>query len=288
MPEGHTIHRLARDLRSTLRHGPVSATSPQGRFAAGAAALDGAALVRAEAWGKYLFCDFGTGEVLHVHLGLIGKFRRRPSPPPDPTGAVRLRLEGGRATWDLSGPTRCELVPPDEQERIVARLGADPLRRDADVDSARDKVARSSRPIGALVLDQSVIAGIGNVYRAEILFLCGIHPDRQARSLDDGEFAGLWERAVDLLRIGVRLGRIVTTDPDEIGRPRSRMTTDDRLYVYHREHCRRCGTSIATLVLGGRPIWFCPTCQPSPHGHQPRTGSGHRPGRAGRAAPPQG
>jgi endonuclease-8 len=282
VPEGHTIHRLARDLRSTLRGAPVRVSSPQGRFEAGAAALDGRQLERADAWGKYLFCDFGTGEVLHVHLGLIGKFRQRPSPPPDPTGAVRLRLEGEHATWDLSGPTRCELISPDEQARIVGRLGADPLRRDADVAAARERIARSSTPIGTLVLDQSVIAGIGNVYRAELLFLCGIHPAREARSLTDDELGELWTRAVELLRVGVRLGRIVTTEPDEIGRSRGRMRDDERLYVYHREICRRCGTEIATLVLGGRPIWFCPTCQPSPEGHAPR----HRRSTKLQSAPP--
>jgi endonuclease-8 len=270
VPEGHTVHGLARDLGATLGDRPVLASSPQGRFEAGAAAIDGAVLHRAEAWGKYLFCDFGTGEVLHVHLGLIGKFRRRPSPRPGPTGAVRLRLEGDDATWDLSGPTRCDLVDPYEQERIVARLGPDPLRRDADPALARDRMARTTRPVGAVVLDQSVIAGIGNVYRAEVLFLCGIHPDRSADSITDDEFDQLWSETVRLLRIGLRLQRIVTTDPAEVGRPRSRMRSEDRLYVYHRDTCRRCGTAIATLVLGGRPIWFCPTCQPSPHGHTPR------------------
>jgi formamidopyrimidine-DNA glycosylase len=98
MPEGHTIHRLARDLQRTLGGGPVRAWSPQGRFSDGAALLDGRSLVRADAWGKYLFCDFGVGEVLHVHLGLIGKFRRKPAPAPDPVGLIRLRLEGDRAT----------------------------------------------------------------------------------------------------------------------------------------------------------------------------------------------
>lgn len=263
MPEGHTIHRLARDLQRTLGDAPVRATSPQGRFVEGAARLDGHPLVRAEAWGKYLFCDVGTGDVLHVHLGLIGKFRRRPSPPPDPVGAVRLRLEGDAATWDLSGPTRCELITPDEQSAIVARLGADPLRRDADVTATRERFARSGRPVGAYLLDQSVIAGIGNVYRAEVLFLCGIHPARPARSLSGQEFDDLWSTTVEQLRLGVRLGRIVTTDPDEIGRPRSRMSKDDRLYVYHRDHCRRCGTELAVIPMGGRPIWCCPTCQPA-------------------------
>lgn len=248
-------------MRSTLAGGPVEASSPQGRFADGAAAIDGQDLARSEAWGKYLFLDFGTGEVLHVHLGLIGKFRRRPSPPPDPVGVIRLRLIGPGATWDLSGPTRCELIDPAEQERIVAGLGADPLRRGSDVAGARARFASSSRAVGAVVLDQSVIAGIGNVYRAELLFLCGIRPDRPAWSVSDDEFDELWRRTVDLLRVGTRLGRIVTTDPAEIGRPRGRMDDDDRLYVYHREHCRRCGDDIATMELGGRPIWYCPTCQ---------------------------
>ncbi len=76
MPEGHTVHRLARDLRDTLGSAPVTATSPQGRFEAGARLLDGETIARSEAWGKYLFVSFG-GPVLHVHLGLIGKFRDR-------------------------------------------------------------------------------------------------------------------------------------------------------------------------------------------------------------------
>ena len=264
MPEGHTIHRLARDLGSTLAGEPVHAWSPQGRFAEGAARLDGHELVSAEAWGKYLFCDFGTDEVLHVHLGLIGKFRPRPAPVPEPVGVVRLRLEVTSTAWDLSGPTRCELIDPGAQERIVAKLGADPLRRDADVAAARAKFASTSRAVGALLLEQSVIAGIGNVYRAEILFLCGIHPARPANSLSDEEFEQLWRETVRLLRIGVRLGRIVTTDPAEVGVSRARMSDHDRLYVYHREMCRLCGTPIGTLDLGGRPIWFCPHHQPAP------------------------
>jgi endonuclease VIII len=279
MPEGHTIHRLARDLRSTLGDDVLEISSPQGRFADGAALLDGRRLLAAEAWGKYLFCDFGVGELLHVHLGLIGKFRRRPAPPPDPTGAVRLRIGGATATWDLSGPNRCELLTPDERDRITDRIGPDPLRPDADATLAVDRLRRGSRPIGAALLDQSVVAGVGNVYRAEILFLCGVHPDRACSSLDVSEAERVWAETVRLLRIGLRMNRIVTTDPEEVGRPRSRMSAEDRLYVYHREVCRRCGTAIATLPMGGRPIWFCPTCQPSPHGHAPRRG---RKGSAGR------
>jgi endonuclease VIII len=263
MPEGHTIHRLAKGLRSTLGGTPVAAWSPQGRFSEGAALIDGNPLVRAEAWGKYLFCDFGIGQVLHVHLGLIGKFRQPVVAHDPPRGQIRLRLEGPDAVWDLSGPSRCELLSPDDRDRIVGQLGADPLRRGADPDQVRRAFRSTQRPVGAVVLDQSVIAGIGNVYRAEVLFLAGIHPARPAASLDPHEVDRIWAISVELLQAGVRLGRIVTTDPAEIGRPRSRMTADERLYVYHREVCRRCGSDITTLPIGGRPIWFCPTCQPA-------------------------
>ncbi len=204
MPEGHTIHRLARGLNDSLRAAPVEASSPQGRFEAGAALIDGNPLVRAEAWGKYLFCDFGIGEVLFVHLGLIGKFRPQPSPPAAPVGMIRLRLvgapdeSGAGTTWDLSGPSRCELVDPVEQRRIVAGLGADPLRRSPDTATVRARLAATARPIGATLLDQSIIAGIGNVYRAEILFLCGIDPRRPSRSLSDEEFDELWTQTVAL------------------------------------------------------------------------------------------
>lgn len=263
MPEGHIIHRLAKELGETLGGRSVAASSPQGRFAEGAARINAEPLIKAEAWGKYLFCDFGIGEVLHIHLGLIGKLRHRSAPIPEPVGVVRLRLVGESDAWDLSGPSRCELIDPAEKRRIISRLGADPLRRGADVASTRAKFAASSRAVGALILDQTVIAGIGNVYRAELLFLCGINPGRPANSLSDDEFADLWSRTVELMRIGKRLGRIVTTDPAEIGISRAKMGDADRLYAYHQEHCRRCGSEMQVMEVGGRPIWYCPVDQPA-------------------------
>lgn len=267
MPEGHITHRLARELTTTLSGAPVRASSPQGRFTAGAALIDRSELCRAEAWGKYLFCEFGTDsgpldQVLHIHLGLIGKLRRRPSPPPEPVGVVRLRLEGELATWDLSGPTRCELITPQQQQEIIARLGPDPLRRNSGPAPMAEALARTRRPIGATLLDQSVVAGIGNVYRAELLFLAGIHPLRPSSDLSYVEVEELWRTTVELMRVGRRLGRIVTTDPEEIGRPRSRMRPEDRLYVYHRDHCRWCASEISTVNVGGRDCWFCPQHQP--------------------------
>ncbi len=264
MPEGHVTHALARDLRKTLRGTSVRATSPQGRFADSAALVDGLALSRTDAWGKYLFLHFGAGpaaRIVHVHLGLIGKFQ--PVPPTRVPGpGVRLRLATDEHAWQLTGPTRCSLVTPAEKKAILEPLGADPLRQRPDLPRMRERMSRRSSPLGAVLLDQTVIAGIGNVYRAELLFLQGIHPLRAASSLTDADVGALWDETVRQLKRGLRLGRIVTTDPAEIGRSVSRMRPEDRLYVYHRTHCRRCGTELLTLVVGGRPLQFCPVHQP--------------------------
>ncbi len=263
MPEGHVTHRLARELRATLRGQPVHATSPQGRFSDSAALVDGLALTRTDAWGKYLFLHFGSGptaRIVHVHLGLIGKFNHvHPTQLPGP--GVRLRLSTNSHAWQLTGPTRCSLVTPPEKRVIVAPLGADPLRPRADLDRMRERLSRRASPIGAALLDQTIIAGIGNVYRAELLFLQGLHPLRPANTLPFDAVSELWDETVRQLKRGLRLGRIVTTDPAEIGRSISRMRPEDRLYVYHRERCRRCDTELQTLQIAGRPIQFCPVHQ---------------------------
>lgn len=263
MPEGHTIHGLARDLRRDLTGGPVRASSPQGRFADGAARLDGSRLAGTEAHGKHLFVDWDSGDTLYVHLGLIGKFR--PSPAVDePRGAIRLRLASDGTAWDLSGPMACRLITPDERERVVRNAGPDPLRRDGDPERFAAALARRTMPIGAALLDQSAIGGIGNVYRAELCFLCGVLPTRPAKSLTRDEVDCLWAEAVRLLRIGLRANRIVTRDPAELGVPSpAKVPQDERLYVYKRggEPCHRCGTPIESADVGGRRTWWCPRCQ---------------------------
>ena len=261
MPEGHTIHRAARRHNALLARHPVRGSSPQGRFATGAAELDGRVLLGVEAVGKHLFHRWEGGEVLHIHLGLFGRFREHPSPPPPPRGAVRLRMEGPQTTIDLSGPTACDLVGEAGMEEIVARLGDDPLRPDADPDRALADLARRRVPIGAALLDQRIIAGLGNVFRAEALFVCGIDPEREARSLSADELRCVWDASARMLRDGVRRGRIVTTDPREIGRPASRMRRAERTYVYRQETCRRCGSAIGTVTLANRPCYRCPVCQ---------------------------
>ena len=244
----------------------MQATSPQGRFAAGAALLDGQTLTDVDPYGKHLFYRWDGGEVLHVHLGLYGAFRQFNGDAPPPTPGTRLQLvTDDGVTLRLAGPTACDLVDPDEESRIRARLGPDPLHRGADEAAVRAALARRSTPIGAALLDQSILAGIGNVFRCEALFLCGIHPERPSKAVTDAEFACLWERLNTMLRDGVRAGRIVTVDPAELGISRRRMRLEDSRYVYRRTDlpCRRCGTPIRSWTLGARTIYACPVCQPA-------------------------
>lgn len=262
MPEGHTIHRLARDLNSTLRPGTVEASSPQGRFSEEAAVLDGRALERADAWGKHLFLDFENAPLVHIHLGLIGKLRNKPVGESE-QGEIRLRLIGKDSLWDLTGPMVCSLIDPDDARTITEELGPDPLRRNGSPDDFVARMARRKIPLAAAILDQKVIAGIGNVYRSEFCYLTGTDPRTPADSLDESQVRALWDLAKAQLKLGVRLNRIVTRDPDEVGTTAGRIGGDDRLYVYKREGlpCHRCGTEIQLVEIAKRKAWYCPTCQ---------------------------
>ncbi len=261
MPEGHTIHRTARDHQQRFASQQLAVTSPQGRFRAGAERLDGTTLERVEAYGKHLFYWWEGDQVVHIHLGLYGKFRNHSQPIPAPRGAVRLRVVGQRYAFDLNGPTACEFVTLEKVAAIVGRLGADPLRNDADVERTWDRIGRSRVAIGKLLLDQSVIAGVGNVYRAEALFAQKMNPDRAGNSLSRAEFDALWKSIVNMLRVGVKYNRIITADPKVIGKPRSRMHASERLRCYKMEACTACGAAIRTWELGGRKMFACPACQ---------------------------
>ena len=261
MPEGHTIHRVARDHGRWFAGERLAAASPQGRFAAEARRLDGRELRSVEACGKHLFYEWDGGLVVHVHLGLYGKFRTHTAPPPEPRGQVRWRAVGQSRAFDLHGPNRCELVTAAERQRHLDRLGPDPLRADADPERAWRRIARSRAPIGALLLNQEVIAGVGNVYRAEALHLLGIHPERAGRELSRAEFDALWARLVELLTIGVRYNRIIVADPDEVGKPRSRMRRDERLRIYKRPACPACAGPVGVWTCGARTVYACEACQ---------------------------
>lgn len=267
MPEGHTIHRAARLQSKRFAGHRVRSDSPQGRFRDGAARIDGACLDRITARGKHLFYEFDSGDVVHVHLGLFGKFRVRSLPTPAPSPNCRWLLWTETDELHLAGPTACELISPEAAEQIRDRLGPDPLvrRQPVDpIDRISASLARRSVPIGSAIMDQGVVAGIGNVYRSELLYLIGLDPFTPAREVGPAHLTALWAESVRLLRRGERSGRIVTVDPDLVGRRRpSELRRDERLYCYKRDgrRCRRCGDTIRTAEIAGRSVWWCPTEQ---------------------------
>ncbi len=239
--------------------------------------MDGTLLRGAESYGKHLFLDFEQDRCVHVHLGLYGKFAVRDGVPDEPRGQVRLRLvatgesfgdERPPAYGDLRGATACELVTREEQGLLLDRLGPDPLRADADWTGAWARVSRTRSPIGGLLMDQSVLAGVGNVYRAEVLFRHRIDPLRAGSSLRRSTFEQMWNDLVVLLADGVRRGRIDTVhvpgDPSLVGRVPTAPTHGSPVWVYRRqgEPCFVCGTRVRTEVLAGRNLFWCPRCQP--------------------------
>lgn len=274
MPEGHTLRRLAADLGGAFAGRELAVSSPQGRFAAEAALLDTSTLVEADSAGKHLFLEFDDDRVVHIHLGLIGGFdlRRGVAAVPEPRGAVRLRLEtttGELSYADLRGATRCDLVSGSRRDEVVAGLGPDPLRADADPDRAWRRIRSSGRSIGDLLMDQAVVAGVGNVYRAEVLFRQRLHPLRPGKTLRKGQWQAIWDDLVGLMAQGVVDNRIDTVRPEHTPEAMGREPRVDdhggEVYVYRRNAmaCHVCGATIRTQVLAGRNLFWCPRCQPT-------------------------
>jgi formamidopyrimidine-DNA glycosylase len=324
MPEGHSVHRIARQFQANFEGSPVAVSSPQGRFAAGAAQLDGHEIVQAKAVGKQMFLEFDHGLWLRVHLGMYGAWdfagdisvdatiasangrmgqtnqrgtdtvvgAHEDSPwsigaprrtrlrmaeseklepelttwPPEPVGQVRVRLLTETACADLRGPTACEVQTIEEVDRTIAKLGPDPMVDELAEGEERftSVVRRKPTPIALLLMDQSVVSGIGNVYRAELLFRARLDPFRPGREVPEEIVRGLWRDWVHLLRIGVETGQMMTMDDlDPEAYRKALASRDDRHWVYHRtgEPCRVCGTSIAMTELGGRKLYWCPTDQ---------------------------
>ena len=271
MPEGHTLFRLARDIRSRFAGGPVRVSSPQGRFAESAAQVDGTTLVASESFGKHLFVEFEQERFVHVHLGLYGKFDLRDGAAPPAVGQVRLRVESGppRPSYgDLRGATACDLLTAGQRTAILDRLGPDPLRADADWTRAWERVHRSRAPVGGLLMDQAVLAGVGNVYRAEVLFRHRLHPLRPGNTLRRTQFQRLWDDLVLLMAEGVRTGRIDTVHvahtPVAMGRAPRVDDHGGEVYVYrrHGQRCYVCGSVVRTEELQNRNLFWCPRCQP--------------------------
>ncbi|WP_087130221.1 Fpg/Nei family DNA glycosylase [Microbacterium esteraromaticum] len=353
MPEGHSVHRIARQFTRNFAGHQVQASSPQGRFAEGAAVLDGRELQQAMAIGKQMFVEFEDAVWLRVHLGLYGAWdfageifadatiasangrmgqtnQRGTDPalsddvvfddagensltsigaprtsrvhvrmseqtkgladdgeewPPPVVGQVRLRLltdptpsppaafasvgasgRVGPTCADLRGPTACVLQTTDEMLATAARLGPDPLVGDPAEGEERfvRTVSRKPTPIALLLMDQAVVSGIGNVYRAEMLFRARLEPHTPGRDVPEELIRELWRDWVRLLSIGVETGQMMTMDGLSADEYRAAMASrDDRHWVYHRAGlpCRVCATEIALEEIGARKLYWCPSCQ---------------------------
>lgn len=284
MPEGHTIHALAGRLNRAYAGKPVRASSPQGRFADSAAQLDGEVLIGAQAAGKHLLVEVDGDRWLHVHLGLIGIFAVTPladgiRPEDVPVqGEVRLRLASDTHVADLRGPMVCALITAQEAHSVLDRLGPDPLRADADPDEAWARISRRRKTIAELLMDQAVVAGVGNVYRCEVLWRHRIDPHRPGRELRQSSWDTIWADLVRLLPLGVAYGQILTLEPqvEEAERRlaageeppvitgRSLGTTFPREFATYKragEPCPTCDRRIRTAKVAGRTLYWCGRCQ---------------------------
>ncbi len=329
MPEGHSVHRIARQFAHNFVGHRVAVSSPQGRFAEGAKRIDGHVMTDAKAVGKQMFLEFDNGLWLRVHLGIYGawdfagdisvdptiasangrmgqtnqrgtdlpgapvfdeagenslhsigaprrtRLRMAESEkleeeisvfPPEPIGQVRVRLLTDTAVADLRGPTACEVLDPAEVDAVIAKLGPDPILDDSP--AAEEKfvtaVRKKATVIALLLMDQSVVSGIGNVYRAELLFRARLNPHTPGKLVPEETVRALWRDWAHLLRIGVETGQMMTMDDlDEEAYRRALAKREDRHWVYKREGlpCRVCGTHIVMEELGGRKLYWCPMDQ---------------------------
>jgi endonuclease VIII len=236
---------------------------------AGAQLVNGLVLKRIDPYGKHLFYRFGSpspknATTVHVHLGLFGKFTRHKGEAPVPRDTVRMRMATDAIAIDLTGPTDCRIMDLAEETTIRARLGPDPLRKDADPELAWERIRKRRSTIGEALMDQKVMAGIGNVYRAEALFVNAIHPNRPANTLTKTEFDALWTTMRDMLTNGVKDKRKITLEPQDLkalGLARSRVASKEAVYVYKKDHCFRCETPVQRWDLAGRWAYACPECQ---------------------------
>ncbi len=260
MPEGHTVHRISKRFEKDFQDKKLKFLSPQGRFT-DAALVTGKKLTSAQAYGKQMFLFFGKSAV-RIHLGIYGKwsFQSFESSPPEPNGQVRARFLSANSLSDLRGPTACEVIDTEGFKEAISKLGPDPIRRDKDsLEVFSRRIKSSSRSIAELLMDQSTVAGIGNVYRAELLFRAKVNPLTPGKKLPNELIESIWLDAVKLMPIGVRTGLMLTRE----GYLKSNVSLEDRYYVYKRtgEPCRECGGPVSMKLLAGRKLYWCRKCQ---------------------------
>ncbi len=289
MPEGHSIHRIARHFNDVFVNQPLQLSSPQGRFTDGATLLDGHRAVASEAYGKHWFLYFENELVLNVHLGMYGAWtfggqqqssigaprkigeqedhQAATAEMTEPRPTTRVRIVGDNSWADLVGAAICRTLTMAEAQEVIDGIGPDPLRDDADPERFYNIAAKTRRRIGAILMDQKTIGGIGNIYRAEGLFRLDLNPHTPANTLPRKVHEALWQDQVHLLHIGVETGRIITTEPEH--RPGVALADafpSHANYVYQRQGqpCLVCGKdAIIVEELEARKLYWCIACQTS-------------------------
>jgi endonuclease-8 len=262
MPEGNEIHRFAERHAGAFVGKKVRSDSPNGAFP-DAAVLDGRVLKRVEAVGKHLGYVFGRDLIVHVHLGMYGDFWEGMMPLPAEKGALRWRMWTKTDWMELRGATDCSIFDAAKWQALLDRLGADPLRGDADPKAAFARIETSKTAIGLLLMDQRVFAGIGNIFRAELLYRARISPFRTGKDVKPVQVKAIWKDAKTLMPVAMDDRRIVTTKPKDRPHPKGAAEDDEVHYVYRRQGkpCLVCGATIKRAEMGGRMVYWCPECQ---------------------------
>lgn len=292
MPEGNEIHRWAARHQAAFAGKPVRVDSPQGRFT-DADVLDGRKLERVLAVGKHLGYDFGKDRILHIHLGLQGDFTEGSGPLPEVKGALRLRMwnaasvrkpavpgESKRHAWyseddgtghldpeqiawvELRGPMDCSLYTQEKWDELLSRLGPDPLNGDGP-EKMIAKVRKSRKSIGELLMDQTMFAGIGNIFRAELLYRARLSPFRAGKNVEEDALRSIWKDAGVLMPAAMIDRRIITTKPSDRPHSRGKALKEEAHYVYRRNGlpCFVCGIVVKKQEVAGRNLFWCPVCQ---------------------------
>ncbi|MCA9139272.1 MAG: hypothetical protein KDB00_21005 [Planctomycetales bacterium] len=263
MPEGHKTHHIAREHTKMFAGQPLKVTSPQGRFRGDAKKVSGKVFDRCDAIGNHLFYRFEGDRMIHVHLGRYGKYRTHGTPPPSPIGLVRMRIVGDLQSIDLNGPTTCRVVDGQTMANVIAKLGPDPLGGGKKSD-AWNRIRTSTKPIGALILDQSIIAGVGNIFRAELFFELGMDPRLPGNEIHKAAFDSLWRTLLKMMRTGLKYGKIITVTRREAGVPLATLEGGERFRIYKKDTCPRCQCPVESIEIAARKLYWCPACQATP------------------------
>jgi formamidopyrimidine-DNA glycosylase len=271
MPELPEVEYIARQLREELVGRRITGVEVSWARSLGgadpadiAAEVVGRTITGIGRRAKYLLIYLDDGAVLTVHRRMSGNLVLAPPAEPDQWVRVAFDLDDGRRLLftDPRKFGRLAVVPRDALDAYFAAVGPEPLEPQFTPEALAKRLAGTKRPIKAALLDQSVVAGLGNIYADEALYRAGIHPLRPAASLTSEESARLRDAIRAVLETAIAYGG--TT----IGRHRDVYdeagTNVEHLLVYRRtgEPCMQCGTPIERIVVGQRGTHFCPTCQP--------------------------